>query len=71
MGYFKVVLEEGRKRKRNRKTVMKWTERTVYMQGKDLTDTVLSNIKRFDHGRLLDAYPVSREEYMKAVAVKE
>lgn len=62
MGYFKVILEEGRKKR---------TERVVFMQGNDLCDTVLNNVKRFNHAKLLCAYPITRDEYLKAVAKKE
>lgn len=61
MGYFRVLLEEGRKKK---------TERVVYMQGKDFS-TVLNNMRRFNFGKLLDAFPVTREEYLRGVATKE
>ena len=62
MGFFKVILEEGRYKK---------AERRVYMQGNVFCDTVLNNLKRFNHARLLDSYPVSREEYLEAVSKKE
>lgn len=62
MAYFKVILEEGRKKR---------AERTIYMQGNDFCDTVLGNMKRFRHARLLDAYHITREEYLIAVANKE